>query len=329
MIDNVKKVAQALMIGLVLIGAPTVAGNPARALDTVEMVTDRYGRMVITEQAATAVGSTLIRVRQFDRNWESMGVIRLSASGEASVTGIAADVDGNVLVAGRFEGDLTKGRKVLTSGYGADVFMLLIDSEGRVISFRALDSGDHDVPKNVSVNVYGEFQVEGVILGTVDGAFGLKGFFTARMDVEGNTETEVNEGPVGQTSFTLGMANRSTDGTKVEDETVEPDGVKIEDETVEPDGVKIEDETIEPDGVKLEDETVEPDGIKIEDETIEPDGLTVEEETIDPDGFNTGAGNGSIHYLDPGVYNYPIPVLKVIDAMTWTVSTNHLHDERH
>ncbi|MEP7123964.1 MAG: hypothetical protein ABJE95_23760 [Byssovorax sp.] len=109
------------------------------------------------------------------------------------VTGVAADLSGNVFVAGSFSGTLTAGSTVLTSAGVGDLFVARLDPAGTAVwANRAGDATDQVGALHVVADAAGNVLVAGTLQGTIDlggnplTSVGGNDIFLAKLDSAGN-----------------------------------------------------------------------------------------------------------------------------------------------
>ena len=110
------------------------------------------------------------------------------------VDAVAADGAGNIVVAGRFQGEIDFGNDKLVTLGGTDYFLAKLDDEGNALWSRRFGDLDRDQrPIALAVRPSGTITVAGYFSGTVDFGTGEESaslghdIFVAKMDPSGNT----------------------------------------------------------------------------------------------------------------------------------------------
>lgn len=117
---------------------------------------------------------------------------RFGDGGMHVVQGVATDGEGNVVVAGYFEGTVDFGGGPLTSAGSTDIFVAKFGSDGSHFWSRRFGDADHQAANALALDSSGNVVIAGGIMGTVDfgggvltGAGGWD-IFVARFGPDGN-----------------------------------------------------------------------------------------------------------------------------------------------
>jgi len=115
--------------------------------------------------------------------------------GDASsdyATEIAIDGEGNVIVAGYFEGTVDMGGGTLTSAGAWDIFVARFDAAGNHIWSKSFGDATHQYVYGLIIDTFGDIIIAGSFYGTVDFGGGLlvsaggSDMFVAKFDASGN-----------------------------------------------------------------------------------------------------------------------------------------------
>jgi hypothetical protein len=93
---------------------------------------------------------------------------RLGGANTDIATAVAVDTNGNVVVAGYFQGTVDFGGGGLTSGGGSDIFVAKYASDGSYLWAKRFGGTSSDIPKAVAVDGSGNVAVAGYFQGTVN-----------------------------------------------------------------------------------------------------------------------------------------------------------------
>jgi hypothetical protein len=126
-------------------------------------------------------------VAKFDENGMPTWSKRFSGTGDQSVTALAVDTAGDVVVTGGFQNTVDFGAGPVTSQGNDDVFIVKLDATGNYVWGRRFGDSDVQGPAFVAVDAGGDVIVTGTFRGSIDlggGALvsrGLDDVFLARL----------------------------------------------------------------------------------------------------------------------------------------------------
>ena len=145
------------------------------------VTTDRAGNVLLTGGFAgeMSFGETTLRAHgrrdlflaKFDAEgrpvWSlSFGVER--GSGYCGARSVATDREGNIVLAGDFQGTVSFGGSPLESGDGYDVFVAKFDAQGRHVWSRRFGGADRDLASGLSLDHVGNVFLTGEFRNKVD-----------------------------------------------------------------------------------------------------------------------------------------------------------------
>jgi hypothetical protein len=138
---------------------------------------------------------------------------------------VAVDRDGNILVAGSFYGSIDFGDGPLTSGGGADIFVLKLDPNGDHLWSRRIGGGDGQTGQSIAVDPEGNALIAGSFLNTIRlgddvlKSSGRSTLFLAKLSPDGSPRWGRSFGAAGQAGHrvaTDGEGNVLVTGTFTE-----------------------------------------------------------------------------------------------------------------
>ena len=124
-----------------------------------------YTSTTISGTTFAAAGSKDILLIKVDADGTTQWVKRFGGTSSDSLHSMACDADGNVYLAGQFNGSISFGATTLTSSGGSDGFIAKLDAVGTALWARKLGGTGNDIAYAVAVNAGGEIAVAGSFSG--------------------------------------------------------------------------------------------------------------------------------------------------------------------
>ncbi len=144
------------------------------------------------DSSITSNGYADIYVAKLDMNGNWLWAASAGGNLDAVGRNVALDPDGNVYVAGEFEGSALFGDTELVSDGNIDAFIAKLDSEGNWLWAKAGGSQYDDSAYDLSIAITGEVCITGFMSGNASfgqynvNQIGYKDIFLARLDSSGN-----------------------------------------------------------------------------------------------------------------------------------------------
>jgi len=136
-------------------------------------------------------GQTDAAVIKFDSNGKVVWATTVGGAFQEILVGLAVDPAGGVIATGGFKDKMTVGGETFKSKGNSDIFIVKLDSKGKVAWTRAYGNRYKDVGASVSTNKFGTIMVTGWFESTVDfgnGKFksaGNKDIFLLKLSADG------------------------------------------------------------------------------------------------------------------------------------------------
>ncbi len=140
----------------------------------------------------TSAGSYDIFLAKYQADGTFVQAIRIGGAGSEHVRSLTVDAQGNLLLAGDFEGAVDFGDAVRTSAGDYDIFLAKYNAAAEPLWSRSLGAGNTDVGYSLGIDPSGNVFVTGFFVGTVN--FGTKvcasaggpDIFLAKYDANGS-----------------------------------------------------------------------------------------------------------------------------------------------
>lgn len=144
-----------------------VAFDPARNVlvaGTFEGEADLSGGV----NAFTTVQGQDVYLAKFDPSGKPLWQRQFGGTGDQTVRGVAVDGQGNVILVGRFTGEMVFGETLHQSNGQGDIFVAKISSSGAVVWSKAYGNDQDQVATAVAVDPSGNVLFTGAFAGTLD-----------------------------------------------------------------------------------------------------------------------------------------------------------------
>jgi len=116
----------------------------------------------------TAVGGANAFVAKLDANGVLQWAFSLPSTLDGQIDAVTTDLANNVLIAGRFQGDIDVGGPAdLVSAGLNDVFVLKLDPSGNYVWAQRFGDADDELPTSIAVDLTGAVHVGGKYKGTI------------------------------------------------------------------------------------------------------------------------------------------------------------------
>jgi hypothetical protein len=190
------------------------------------MAVDRAGNVLLTGALTGDVdlgggalghaGGADLFVAKLDPSGKHLWSRRFGDADQQKGAGVAADADGNVLVAGSAAGMLDLGHGPEAGAGGPDVLVLALDPDGQLLWGVRRGGADVEEAVAIAVNAAGDALVAGAMQGTIDlGAGPVPGrAFVAKLDRTGQVRWAKGLGEKGQ-QWIRGIADDGVGGVVI------------------------------------------------------------------------------------------------------------------
>lgn len=118
--------------------------------------------------ARTSAGATDIFLVKLDADGEYLWDIEYGDGAAQESEGVASDSDGNILIAGTFQGSVDLGGEVLTSAGDGDIFVAKLDPDGNLLWSRRYGDDAFQAAARITSDPFGDIVFTGHAAGSVD-----------------------------------------------------------------------------------------------------------------------------------------------------------------
>jgi len=148
----------AFLISPLCIGAGTRSDSLKMHLVSDRLVTVGQGQILSLDMGGQT--GTRLTVKQYDLSWNPLRDLSLQGSGPVQVSGLVANRNGEILIAGSFSGRLSFGESVLKASGEDDIFYLVLSTDGHALSFKRFGGTRNDHPFAVTLGAFGAFEIQ-------------------------------------------------------------------------------------------------------------------------------------------------------------------------